>query len=415
MSERVFEPIPGGWRFDLPDLQTSFDAVHLRHKRGDIFAEVTVRTNWPTVRTIAGVIYQATTNLSKATNRKMFADALVDRDAPGQPLAEQLDWRGFVEEFCHRVLTVAGDETLSASPVDEDAAERVVSRFDTAAAVTRSIPVRPPFACAPYLVRGAVTECVGHVKVGKTDLALGLVAALVTGGDFLGQPAERMPVVFLTEQGGPSLRASLARAGLADATNLHVLCWSAVAGERWPAVVEGARRCALRVGAGALFVDTLSRWAGIDGEGENSSGAADATMAPLLVAASDELAVWINRHERKSGGEVGDAGRGSSAFSGAVDIALVLRRGEGNSRPTIRRIHALSRFDDTPETLVVERTDGGYISLGNVQAVAREDARRAVREVLRRDDGAGMTIVDVMEAESVKGFARSTVQVAGPQ
>ena len=83
MSERVFEPIPGGWRFDLPDLQTSFDAVHLRHERGDIFAEVTVRTNWPTVRTIAGVIYQATTNLSKATNRKMFADALVDRDAPG--------------------------------------------------------------------------------------------------------------------------------------------------------------------------------------------------------------------------------------------------------------------------------------------------------------------------------------------
>jgi hypothetical protein len=159
-------------------------------------------------------------------------------------------------------------------------------------------------------------------------------------------------------------------------------------------------------------VDTLSRWAGIDGEGENSSGAADAATAPLLLAAEEGLAVWVNRHERKAGGEVGDAGRGSSAFSGAVDIALVLRRGEGNSRPTIRRIHALSRFDETPETLVVERTAGRYVALGYVQAVAREEARRAVREVLRRDDGTGMKIADLMVAESVKDFGRTTVQVA---
>jgi hypothetical protein len=44
--------------------------------------------------------------------------------------------------------------------------------------------------------------------------------------------------------------------------------------------------------------------------------------------------------------------------------------------------------------------------------VAREEARRAVREVLRRDDGTGMKIADLMVAESVKDFGRTTVQVA---
>ena len=77
------------------------------------------------------------------------------------------------------------------------------------------------------------------MKVGKTDLALGLVAALVTGGDFLGQPAERMPVVFLTEQGGPSLRASLARAGLADAPVSVRRAWARPGDDRQAAQLLG--------------------------------------------------------------------------------------------------------------------------------------------------------------------------------
>jgi hypothetical protein len=96
---------------------------------------------------------------------------------------------------------------------------------------------------------------------------------------------------------------------------------------------------------------TLPQWAGIHGDGENSAGEALAAMAPLQEAASQHhLAVVIARHERKSGGDVGNSGRGSSAFAGAVDIVLSLRRPEGNTRPTLRVIHALSRFDETPDS-----------------------------------------------------------------
>ena len=38
---------------------------------------------------------------------------------------------------------------------------------------------------------------------------------------------------------------------------------------------------------------------------------------------------------------------------------LALRRGEGAQRPTIRALHGLSRYDETPSTLMIELTPSG--------------------------------------------------------
>jgi hypothetical protein len=84
------------------------------------------------------------------------------------------------------------------------------------------------------------------------------------------------------------------------------------------------------------------------------------------------------RHERKGGGEVGDAGRGSNAYAGAVDVALALRRPEGATRLTLRVLHALSRFDETPLETAVEWSDGGYVGLGDVRDVALHEARQGI-------------------------------------
>jgi hypothetical protein len=124
------------------------------------------------------------------------------------------------------------------------------------------------------------------------------------------------------------------------------------------------------------------------GDAENDAGWALGAVAPLQeAAAQDGLAVVILRHERKSGGEVGNAGRGSSAFGGAVDIVLRLRRPEGTARPGIRVIDALSRFDETAETLVVELTDGGYVAHGDQAAVATAAARTALLAAAPRSEG----------------------------
>jgi hypothetical protein len=155
--------------------------------------------------------------------------------------------------------------------------------------------------------------------------------------------------------------------------------------------------------------DTLGRFAAFRGDGENSSGEADAAMAPLLQAAATGLAVIVVRHERKAGGDVGDAGRGSSAFGGAADIVVSIRRAEGNGRPSIRAIHALSRFDETPEELMVELTGDGYVALGEAAAVESARVMDAVLATLRLGPGAGLRMDDLAGETSAH---RTTLQTA---
>ena len=103
-----------------------------------------------------------------------------------------------------------------------------------------------------------------------------------------------------------------------------------------------------------LVVDTLPQFAGLKGDSENNSGDALSAVEPLLQAAADGIGIIIVRHERKAGGRSGDSGRGSSAFAGAVDIVLSLRKPEGNSRKTQRVLQALSRFSETPTELLID-------------------------------------------------------------
>lgn len=59
-------------------------------------------------------------------------------------------------------------------------------------------------------------------------------------------------------------------------------------------------------------------------------------------------------------------------------MILQLKRPEGNTRPTLRVLSALSRFDETPDELVIELTDAGYVSHGDVAAVAKMEAEAKI-------------------------------------
>jgi rubrerythrin len=163
-----------------------------------------------------------------------------------------------------------------------------------------------------------------------------------------------------------------------------------------------ARKHAAAVGAVLLVVDTLPQFAGLKGDAENNSGAALEAIAPLQLAAANGLAVLIIRHDRKGGGEVGDSARGSSAFAGAVDVVLQIQRGEGNARPSIRVINALSRFSETPDQLMIELTDSGYVALGDKTAVAADEAREALQKAAPTSEGAALTEKDLLEMTEVK-------------
>lgn len=233
-----------------------------------------------------------------------------------------------------------------------------------------------------YVARQAITEIDGKIKqAGKTTLLLHLIAAALDGEYFIGQATMRCKVIYVTEQQPGPFRQALHQARLLERDDeLRVLYRRDVAHIPWADLIKQISADALAAGYSVLVIDTIGKLAGI--RNENDAGEWATAMAPLQDAAHDGLAVVLARHDRKSGGEVGESGRGSSQASGDVDIILSLRRPEGNQPKARRVIESLSRYSATPEKVVVELTDEGYILLGDDEAVSLADALRFVSALI---------------------------------
>jgi hypothetical protein len=360
-----------------------------------------------------------------------------ERDEALFRLACKLRQVDLPEEFAAKMILEAATNCKPPFPVDEalkkvrqaysypisngnhSAAPRVTVpaeiglRFTTAADVVESVPAEVPWIVRPWAVSGAITELDGKPKsAGKTTFLTHMIACVLTGRDFLGQPTQATPVVYLTEQHPPSFREALRRAGLLGRGDLILLHHSETVMLPWDRVMSQVIAECQRRGARMLVVDTITPFAGLQGDVENHAGAALAAVAPLQTAAAQSLAVVMVRHERKSGGAVGESGRGSSAFAGAVDIVLSLRRPEGNLRPQVREIHALSRFDETPDRLFIELTSQGYIALGSESKVALEEAKRALMEALPIAAENALKLEDLLKTPGNDKLKRTIAQEA---
>jgi hypothetical protein len=320
---------------------------------------------------------------------------------PKGDVSDWLDAGGTPDEL-DRLIANAPPFLFAAASSSRAAESKM--RFHSAAEIAAATAAEPVFVAEPWAAEGALLEIDGKIKSsGKTTFITYMCRAILDGRDFMGGPTQRSPIVYLSEQSPATFREALRRADLLDCDDFRVLFWHDTIGTTWPAVMEAARAEASRIGARVLVVDTLGQFSGVKGDRENDSGAALEAMAPLQEAAAvDGLAVVILRHDRKSGGDVGDSGRGSSAFSGAVDVVLRLRRSEGAARPGIRVLDALSRFDQTPDTLVIELTEAGYVALGDTEAVAAEEARTAVLLVAPSSEAEALREADLLSAADVK-------------
>ena len=124
-------------------------------------------------------------------------------------------------------------------------------------------------------------------------------------------------------------------------------------------------------------------------------------MKPLQLAAADGLGVVVGRHGRKSGGDIGDSARGSSAFGGAVDTIITIRRPEGNLGPNVRVLESVSRFDGVPSKLYIELKDEGYISLGTEGNVTHRKALEFLRTEAPPSEGDARSIADMAPGAGV--------------
>jgi hypothetical protein len=292
-------------------------------------------------------------------------------------------------------------ERLSAAYRDGDAAVRKI-RFRTAAELAAETPEEVTWVARPWVAAGAITLAVGKVKAaGKTTFFTHLVKAVLDGVPFMGASTTKGPVMYLTEQSSLTFKVALQRAGLLERQDLRILTWAEASGLAWPDLMCLARRECKRIGAVLLVVDTLGQFTGLVGDTENNAGDALRAMQPLQQATGEGLGVLASQHERKSGGEVEDSGRGSSAFSGASDIVLNFRRPPGQNHPNVRVIRALSRYNDPPPESVIELTSDGYVPLDHSH-VNQENTKAAILAATPKSESSAAVLKDICQCAGVQ-------------
>ena len=216
-----------------------------------------------------------------------------------------------------------------------------------------------------WVARGLVAErsitlITGKPKVaGKSTFVAHLVAKVLDGLPFIGMLTVKTPVVVLTEERTSFVRAP--EAHRVDGAGRHQV----------PPLQPGPGGHLRRAGRGGP--------GGLQGDGrqaphhrhpgpvhraegrhrERPRGRLEG-LKPVQEAANEGLAVIVVHHEKKSGGGVGDSSRGSTAFTGAVDIIVSVQRPEGQTSPKVRVISTLSRYPCTPDTIYVGLTETGF-------------------------------------------------------
>ncbi|MFH1419291.1 MAG: hypothetical protein ABII12_13530, partial [Planctomycetota bacterium] len=133
-------------------------------------------------------------------------------------------------------------------------------------------------------------------------------------------------------------------------------------------------------------------------DNENDASKMLTALAPLHTWTEAGAGVLLSHHPRKGDGGEAQAARGSGALPGFVDIILELRRFDASRREDRRRtLTAYSRFDETPDELVMELTNAGYRAVGT-RGDARQNDRLAVIRQILPDAEPGMTAAEVHDA-----------------
>jgi predicted ATP-dependent serine protease len=195
-------------------------------------------------------------------------------------------------------------------------------------------PDEPEWVWGGYVTPGAVTLIAGRPKSGKSTLTCAFAEAVNGDADsFLDRSLRHGKVLYVSEEGAGTLKPKLTAR---IRTLTRDAAWPLPG---WAELIAEATAEAQRIGATVLIIDSLSFWsAGSLGEGqENDSGVMQRILGALVAATRAGLAVVLVHHQRKGGGEGGDAVRGSGAIFGAADMLVEVERLDGDSPPTHRQ------------------------------------------------------------------------------
>ena len=240
---------------------------------------------------------------------------------------------------------------------------------------------------------------------GKTTLLLAAVRAQLAKQTFLGRPTKNVRTLLVSEENKNTLDLALARAGLADITDgFYVLRREIWAGIPWPELVGRIDATIRELKIDWLILDTFYAIAGITGEREFSPGAVLEAINPVVdLTGKLNVATTLNRHERKSGGDVGQSGMGSTQLTGSADTIVQLRRVSDLYTSSTRQIEVIGRIEQA--SLKIELLDGCYEEVNFANTPTAEDERAKLDQIICSDPS-----ISIRDLEKVSGIPRSRVK-----
>jgi hypothetical protein len=274
-------------------------------------------------------------------------------------------------------------------------------RFVSVTELRNTTPDEPEWLWDGYVAISAITLLAGKPKGGKSTLACALAEAVdASARSFLGRPVRPGRVVYISEEGAITFRAKTTR----DTEGISVLvrenAWPRPA---WALLIYAAITEAKRLDACLLVIDSYAFWAQLAEGQENDASVNQAMLAALVHATNAGLAVILVHHHRKSGGEDGDAVRGSGSIFGAVDALIEIEKPEGKVPPTQRALFAIGRFPRMPAATIVDLdpATGAWLVVGEADSrrdIGHKTRRTTVRQAILDITpmaGAGITAKEI--------------------
>lgn len=234
-----------------------------------------------------------------------------------------------------------------------------------------------------YLARGHVTILTGLWKSGKSTLISHLIRDLGRGGPLAPVPLGESILVVSEE----SDRHWARRARDLEMTNkVHVLAQPFArrpSREDWEAFIEVVANLTARVGYALVVFDTISSSWCVDDEND-ASKVQDALLPTRAVTGAGASLLFVH-HPKKGEAAHGSMARGSGSLLGWVDIILEFDRLPGAPDVDTRRlIRGFSRLEDTPREMVFDRSERGYVRIGERASADQGDRLGVIGSILAR-------------------------------
>ena len=212
------------------------------------------------------------------------------------------------------------------------------------------------------LLAGGSSMLIGPPKAGKTTLAETIALAVAGGVPLFGRVVRRGRVLLVSlEEKRREVQRQFHRMGAGPQDDVLIF-----ADPRVPEDLPWKVSLAVHEYKPALvIIDPLWKFCRV--KDANDYAAVNEAIQPLHdMARSSGAHVCVLHHTRKGGGSGGEESLGSTAFTGAFDTILSLKRDDNGQRT----LYSLNRYGtDLPET-VLSLTENGWIQAQGTKADA---------------------------------------------